>query len=94
MARGGGGGFPVLEVLVGVAISLLVLAVVFMIIPVIGGSFDTNMPALSATSEWNATYNTKLTSGADFWTGLSPFIYLAALVAIAFLIIYIIRGRS
>lgn len=93
MARGGGDGAGGFDTLTYVAIGLLVLAVVFMLIPVIGGSFDANMPALGATSQWNASYNTKLTTGSTFWTGLSPFIYLAALVMIAFFIIMYIRGR-
>lgn len=93
MARGGEGGGNVMDMLVWVAIGVLVLAILFMLIPVIGGQFEANMPALGATSNWNASYNTRLTTGATFWTGLSPFIFLAALVAVAFIIIYIIRGR-
>lgn len=30
-----------------------------------GGKMETAMPALAADSEWNATYNTGLTTGAD-----------------------------
>ena len=92
MARGEGGIGP-FDSLQSMAIGLLILAVIFMVVPLIGGSFEANMPALGATSDWNATYNTKLTGGSDFWTGLSPFLYLAALVFIVFAILMYLRGR-
>jgi hypothetical protein len=94
MGRGeGGGGIGPFDSLQSMAIGLLILAVIFMVVPLIGGSFEANMPSLGATSQWNATYNTKLTSGSTFWTGLSPFLYLAALVFIVFAILMYLRGR-
>lgn len=62
MARGGEGGGNVMDMLVWVAIGVLVLAILFMLIPVIGGQFEANMPALGATSNWNASYSGKSNS--------------------------------
>lgn len=53
-----------------VAIGILVVAIIFMLVPVIGGTMDSSMPALGASSKWNATYNTALKTGSDFWQTL------------------------
>jgi hypothetical protein len=93
------GGASLMDTLSYVAIGILVVAIIFMLVPVIliqsclrqvrnvtsnipktkGGTMDSSMPALGATSKWNATYNTALKTGSDFWQTLSPFILIAAL---------------
>lgn len=90
-----GGGIN-LGLLVAAGIGILALAVVFMLGPVskisqrvkrlfyrdIGGQMEAAMPALSATSAWNASYNTGLKTGADVWESgdfgsvMSPMAYI------------------
>jgi hypothetical protein len=52
----------------GLMISALVLIVFAQILPFIGGVMEDATPEMSATSEWNASYNTDLPSGADTWS--------------------------
>jgi hypothetical protein len=51
-------------------VGILVLAIVFMLAPTIGGQMETAMPALGASSNWNSTYNTGLKTGPDVWEQL------------------------
>lgn len=96
MAQGGGIGIGLLT---AAGIGILALAncskslklklkalaggIVFMLGPVIGGQMEEAMPALSATSNWNASYNTGLKTGADVWEQgedgclMSPNVYFA-----------------
>jgi hypothetical protein len=90
MARGEGG--INIGMLVGAGVGILALAIVFMLGPVIGGQMETAMPALGANSEWNATYNTDLKTGADVWSELTPFLIIVGLVIMAAIILYVIRG--
>jgi hypothetical protein len=87
------GGASLMDTLSYVAIGILVVAIIFMLVPVIGGTMDSSMPALGATSKWNATYNTALKTGSDFWQTLSPFILIAALAGVAMIVVYIVRGQ-
>ncbi len=52
------------------------------------------MPALGASSNWNATYNTGLKTGPDVWESLSPFLIVVGLVILAAIIIFVLRGVS
>lgn len=74
------------------AIGILVFAVILMLGPVIGGSMEDAMPALSATSQWNSSYNTDIPLASDVWEQTIPFLIVCAIVIIAAIIIYIIRG--
>lgn len=76
------------------AISLLVFAVVMMLAPVIGGSMEDAMPALGVTSEWNSSYNTDIVTGADVWEQTTPFLIVVAIVILAAVVIYVLRGVS
>lgn len=49
------GGASLMDTLSYVAIGILVVAIIFMLVPVIGGTMDSSMPALGTTSKWNAT---------------------------------------
>lgn len=90
MARGGS---PIsLGMLTSVGVGILALAIVFMLAPVIGGQMEAAMPALGATSGWNASYNTNLKTGADIWESLSPFLIVVGLVIMAAVILIVIRG--
>lgn len=86
------GGAINIGILAGAAIGILTLAVVIMLGPTIGGSMEEAMPALSATSEWNSSYNTDIPTGAETWEQLVPFLIVVGIVILAAIIIYVIRG--
>ena len=65
MAEGGGLNIAVLG---SAAIGILVFAVVIMLGPTIGGSMESAMPDLSATSQWNASYRGKSLKRGFFGT--------------------------
>jgi len=90
MARGGDG-FG-LAALGGVAIAVLIVAIVFALAPTIGGTIEDSMPTLDADSEWNHTYNTDLKTGADVWEDLSPFVIVVAFVMMAGVVFLVLRG--
>jgi hypothetical protein len=92
MARGGGGGGVGMAGLIGIGVAVLGLAIIFMLAPQIGGQMDANMPVLSATSDWNASYNTALKTGADIWQTLSVFLMLVGIVYLAAVMIMYLRG--
>ncbi len=79
-------------ILGGAAMSILAFVIVVMAGPLIGGTFEDTMPDLSATSEWNTSYNTDIPTGAAVWEQTIPFLIVAAIVFIAGLIIFIIKG--
>jgi len=74
-------------IVIGMAIVLLIVGIVFSMAPTIGGSVEDAQPDLSATSSWNATANTNLVEGGDFfsnnqtWVGL-VFLGLAAAIVV------------
>ena len=73
--------------LVGVAASILTIAVFFMLAPMIGGSFENSGPTLAADSDWNESYNADIPTGADFWTDNASFITIVVIAIMAGLII-------
>jgi hypothetical protein len=83
-----------MDYLVFVALGVMIMALIFMLAPVIGGKFEAVTPNLTASSAWNASYNSKIMTGASFYSGVVPFIYLGSLVSVAFTIIWIIRNRN
>lgn len=90
MARGGDG-FG-LAALGGVAIAVLIVAIVFALAPTIGGTIEDSMPTLDDDSEWNSSYNTDLKTGADVWEALSPFVIVVAFVMMAGVVFLVLRG--
>lgn len=80
--------------LVGIAISVIVLIAVFSLAPVIGSNIDAaaNVPA---GSDWNATENVDLKTGAEVWTQYSGLIILVGLISLLSLAIWaIMRLRN
>lgn len=71
--------------------SILAFVVVISVAPMIGGTFEATMPDLSASSEWNTSYNTDIPTGVEVWEQTIPFLIVCAIVIIAALIIYVIR---
>lgn len=91
MAKGGQMG--IFGLLVGAGAGILALVVMLMLMPVIGGQFEESMPALSATSDWNSSYNTDLQTGVNAYETLTPFLVIVGLVSLAMLVIGLVAGR-
>ena len=66
----------------GVGIGILVLILVYAIVPLVGSEIDNATGDLPADSDWNATYNTDLETGASLWETLAGLLTLAAVIDI------------
>ena len=93
MARRSGDVNP-MNLIIAIAIGILTLIAVFSVIPVVGGSIDNAMPTLDEGSEWNATTNTDLPSGASMWSQLGPLLVLAVLALVIGLVIMYFRNAA
>jgi len=91
MAKGGQMG--IFGLLVGAGAGILALVVMLMLMPVIGGQFESSMPALDADSDWNSSYNTDLQTGVQAYETLTPFLVIVGLVSLAMLVIGLVAGR-
>ena len=83
-----------MNLIIAIAIGILTLIAVFSVIPVVGVSIDNAMPTVDAGSEWNATTNTDLPSGASMWTQLGPLLVLAVLALVIGLVIMYFRNAA
>lgn len=69
---------------VGLAITVLTVAVIASLAPAIGGQMETATPTLAADSDWNQSHQTNLQTGGQFfatnfvWVGLLLTIVVAA----------------
>lgn len=91
MAKGGQMG--IFGLLVGAGAGILALVVMLMLMPVIGGQFESSMPALDTDSDWNSSYNTDLPTGVQAYETLTPFLVIVGLVSLAMLVIGLVAGR-
>jgi hypothetical protein len=79
---------PLIAGILGIAIMILILAVVVTIGPVIGGKVEQALPTdLGASSMWNSTYNTNLPAGASIWEDNIAMLSVAATIVIVSIII-------
>lgn len=75
-----------------VMIGLVVIVALIQFIPMLGGSIEEATPALGATSDWNATHNTAVPSGATMYTQNAALVSLLATVILIVLILaYLVR---
>jgi len=68
--RGDGGGVsagPMNTIIAGF-IGLLVIVAIVVLGPVLAGSIQSSVPNLSASSQWNGSFNTNIPSGVAVWT--------------------------
>jgi hypothetical protein len=68
--RGGGEGVsagPMNTIIAGF-IGLLVIVAIVVLGPVLAGSIQSSVPNLSASSQWNGSFNTNIPSGVAVWT--------------------------
>lgn len=89
----------VVLVLVGIAIALMILAVIFAVGPVIGYNVDSTQTwpsdmrnASQVAKNWytGESGNTAITNGSELWAQNTPMIAVAALVAIVGVIIAVL----
>ena len=60
-------------------LGVVVIIVLYGIIPVIGSEVD-GATTIDAASQWNSTTNTDIPTGPDFWTSISGFVTLSAMM--------------
>jgi uncharacterized membrane protein YraQ (UPF0718 family) len=91
MARREGGGNGIMGVLGGLVLGIIVIICYFAIVPVIGSSMETAMPALPADSQWNATTNPDLPSASGLWVTSSGLIIIAIVIAILGVVVGVVK---
>ena len=79
-------------VVIGLVLTVLICSVLYMLVPFIGGTIETSMPAVAANSDWNSTHNTNLKTGADVWTTGQGLIIVVLIVLILFTILAILMS--
>ena len=60
-------------------LGVVLIIVLYGIVPMIGYQIDTAV-VLGPTSDWNATHNADIPTGPAFWTTISGFVTLSALM--------------
>jgi len=93
MAAKQGNSMGIFGLLIGAGAGIMALVIMLMLLPIVGGQFESSMPALAADSEWNTSYNTDLPTGADAYETLTPFLVIVGLVSLAMLVIGLVAGR-
>ena len=73
--------------MVGAALALLIVGILFSLAPSVGGSIEDAQPALGAASSWNATHNTDLVEGGTFFSDNATWVTLLFLGIVAGVVI-------
>ncbi len=82
-----------MDMVIGVAIGLIVLAAVFSLAPVIGHKIDSSI-TVPANSSWNTTENADIPTGVGVWKDNASLLGLVVLVIIIGLAIFYIRNMG
>ncbi len=72
---------------VAAGMALLIVGILFSLAPTIGGSVEDAAPDLDPASSWNATHNTDIVEGGDFFADNATWVTLAFLGIVAGIII-------
>jgi len=78
-----------IELLVGIAITVVVLIALYSIIPIIGENLD-SAASVGADSDWNSDVNSDIETGVGLWESIGPLITLAAIVSVLAVVILVI----
>jgi hypothetical protein len=81
------GNVAVMMGLVTVCIGIAALIIIFTVVPMIGYSTTSAMPALPVDSAWNSTHNLNLVNGSSLWVATGGLIKLVAIIAILSMVI-------
>lgn len=82
------GEVPIIGLLVGIAIGMLSLIIIFSVIPLIAGTVDNALPEVEG--DWNKTTNPDLPDGLNLWETVGPLIVVCALIAVVSVILKLI----
>jgi len=80
----------VLHLLIPIAITLLIIAVIFQVAPMIGSQVEQSV-SVPADSEWNHTKNDDIPQGTDIWEKTSMFTIVVVVVVLG-LVIAVLTG--
>ena len=72
---------------IAAALAVLIVGIVFSLAPSVGGSIEDAAPSLGTASSWNATHNTDLTEGGDWFSSNQTWVTLAFLGIVAGIVI-------
>ena len=72
---------------IAAGLALLIVGILFSLAPTVGGSVEDAQPNLGAESSWNATHNTDLTEGGDWFSENQTWVTLCFLGIVAGIII-------
>jgi len=86
-------GNMMLDGVIVIGIGLIVLVAIFSIAPIIGSSIDEST-VIVATSDWNATTNTDLTTGVNLWGQCASLLFLIVMISIIVKIVSIFGKMS
>lgn len=82
------------KVLLTLALAATIIAVMFALVPTIGGSIEDQAPALGVSSSFNATHNTDMVEGGDFFADMQGYIVILAIALVAIIIIGYLVGMG
>lgn len=83
------GEVPIIGLLIGIAIGILSLIIIFSVVPLIAGTVDNALPEVEG--QWNTSDpENDIPSGHELWTTLAPLIIVAALIAVVAVILKLI----
>jgi hypothetical protein len=72
---------------IAAGLALLIVGILFSLAPTVGGSVEDAQPALSPSSSWNATHNTNLVEGGNWFSDNQTWVTLTFLGIVAGIII-------
>lgn len=72
-------------------LGVVLIIVLYAIVPVIGYQVEDSV-TIDAASQWNSTTNTDIPTGHSFWTTISGFVTLSALIMFVGGFIGVLKG--
>ena len=84
-------GLGTIVMVCGLAVGILVLAIIFTMGPVVGYNVE-NSVSVPATSGWSSVGNTAIVNGSELWVQNTPLLSSTSIVVIAGVIISVLLG--
>lgn len=83
------GEVPIIGLLIGIAIGILSLIIIFSVVPLIAGTVENALPEVDG--QWNTSDpENDLPTGHELWMTIGPLIIVAALIAVVAVILKLI----
>lgn len=80
--------------ILSIATGLLIFVILIIFAPTIAGSIEDAQPALSPTSDWNATHNTDLPNGVSQWQTNIQILGVVILIVSIAVAMYYLKGMA